>query len=374
MSNQELFETCDKFLASVVHRLVATKPFYAHAINGMSKEFDLNMKFIAAVSVHKGDVVLHLSPEKFLTLNPNEARAVLEHEILHLVFMHALRVGGRMREKFNIAADAAINQLLSDLPQNCVDYARMKLPKDQTAETYYNLIPDDMVPQYIKFFIELDDHSMWKEGDEADSEISELGVKAWVRESVEKSRGTIPGELQKHLPELLKEKKVPWNIILRMFVGTLGKVVSGSTWKKPNRRGLENPGVRKSPTINLCVCIDTSGSVSDQEISLFFSEINRLYDDRRNSLFIIESDAGVHNMYPYKGKIPSKRSRGGTAFTPALMEADKHRPRFDGIIYLTDGYGDNPVKCTSIRTLWVVTPGGSVDGCAQFGKIIRMLP
>ena len=45
---------------------------------------------------------------------PPEMMGVLAHEVLHLVFLHHTRCGTRDRDKWNMAADFAINGILKD--------------------------------------------------------------------------------------------------------------------------------------------------------------------------------------------------------------------------------------------------------------------
>ena len=60
---------------------------------------------------------------------------------------------------------------------------------------------------------------------------------------------------------------------------------------------------------------------------------------------------------------------------PFFNEIDKKNQGFNDVnrvaVYLTDGYGDFPNKC-SIPTLWLVTHDGADNQHFPFGQIIRI--
>ena len=60
----------------------------------------------------------------------------------------------------------------------------------------------------------------------------------------------------------------------------------------------------------MAVIIDTSGSVDDHSLSLFFTEIHAMWKNRAEIL-VIECDAEVGQTYQYRGKFPKggERSR-----------------------------------------------------------------
>ena len=74
---------------------------------------------------------------------------------------------------------------------------------------------------------------------------------------------------------------------------------------------------------------------------------------------MIECDCEVGRTYPYRGQTPTDLSGGGgTAFDPVFQYVrGRRQERFDGIIYLTDGYASRPEVRPPCRVLWVITPG-----------------
>ena len=79
------------------------------------------------------------------SITEQEVVGVFAHEVLHILFKHALRIRGRVHQTWNIACDYAINHILKrggfTLPEGA-------LFKDEystfTAETIYNKIREDM--------------------------------------------------------------------------------------------------------------------------------------------------------------------------------------------------------------------------------------
>ena len=79
------------------------------------------------------------------SITEQEVVGVFAHEVLHILFKHALRIRGRVHQLWNIACDYAINHILKrggfTLPEGA-------LFKDEystfTAETIYNKIRKDM--------------------------------------------------------------------------------------------------------------------------------------------------------------------------------------------------------------------------------------
>jgi len=376
MSDARIFDDIDDTLAYLITQLIQREPFYGHCITGMVRVMDPQLKAAAGVTIMNATVHLLINPKKFMKFGPLGMAAVLKHEVLHLLMNHIPRRDDKQHKVWNIAADAAINQYVRNIPEGSVSAKDLELPPNGSAELYYEMLLKRFEQAMKKAFGEggptaLDTHEQWADADPA--ELQNEVVKVMAGDARDLARGNIPGEVQQLLPEIFKVHSVPWNIVLRMFTATLGRMQRSATWKKMNRRFELNPGYRRLPQLNLVVCIDTSGSISDETLGVFFGEIDAIHKDRRNLITIIECDANIGNVYKYEGVPPKEiKGRGGTAFKPALCHADTFYPRPDGIVYLTDGWGDNPEQCTNIPVLWVVTPDGDMERCAQFGRKIKM--
>ncbi len=122
------------------------------------------------------------------------------------------------------------------------------------------------------------------------------------------------------------------------------------------------------------VAIDTSGSISEDILSDFFAEVHGIWR-QGGDVDILECDAAVNRVYPYRGRLPSTLSGGGgTAFDPVFewLRSKRHL-QYDACIYLTDGYGPAPEVRPRCRTMWVITPTGT-DEKFPFGRQVKMQP
>jgi len=376
--SRPMFADIDECIAYITTQLLSKEPFYGYCLTGMVKIIDPELPFPAGVSIKNATINLFINPVTFGKFSLGEMLAVLKHEVIHLLFSHIPRAAERERMIWNIAADIATNQYIKGIPENACTYEKFNLPPELSAEQYYDKLLQTAKTISVASGGEggddkdegrFDDHGAWENSDQ--EEIQSEVVKAMAQSANECSRGNVPSELAAILPKIFAVPIIPWPAILRMFVASLGKMFRSPTWKKQSRRFPDTPGNRRLPRLNLAVCIDTSGSVSDEQLAAFYVEVNAIHADKRNIVTVVECDAAVHAVYEYSGTPAKVTGRGGTAFTPALECVEKMYPRVDGLVYLTDGYGDNPEKCTNVPTLWVVTPGGNLT-CARFGRFLKM--
>jgi predicted metal-dependent peptidase len=189
-----------------------------------------------------------------------------------------------------------------------------------------------------------------------------------VQDAYEKSQGNVPGNIAQLVSEIL-ESKVNWRAIFRNFVAKRRHTNKKATWKRPNRRlGRQVMGYKKSKRISVFVFVDTSGSVSSEELAMFNGEMQKMYASGAE-ITVIECDAAIQKVYKYTKYIePEFRGRGGTDFRPPFEYIKKNNEHPDCIIYLTDGYGHAPDKC-NIPVLWALTPQGQRPMAASGGEV-----
>ena len=87
--------------------------------------------------------------------------------------------------------------------------------------------------------------------------------------------------------------------------------------------GLYLPGYENTGCPPIYFAVDTSGSVSDHELALVWTEIKAAADAvQPDHIRVIQCDAAVHSDVQYECEdIPDQtmfRGRGGTAFTPVF--------------------------------------------------------
>ena len=107
--------------------------------------------------------------------------------------------------------------------------------------------------------------------------------------------------------------------------------------------------------------MDTSGSVSNEDIKDFFSEIYHVWKTG-SIVTICECDAAIQRIYEYNGKWDGSCSgRGGTVLDDAINYYDAHRRDYQSLIILTDGYLRIPNNYCLNHAIWIITRNGNND-------------
>lgn len=130
-------------------------------------------------------------------------------------------------------------------------------------------------------------------------------------------------------------------------------------------------------SVEVAICIDTSGSIGDKELGAFTAEIQGIldaYPQIHGTLFF--ADAALYGPHEFSvtSGMPDARGGGGTSFVPFFnwVEQQKHGGTDPVCIYFTDGYGTFPSSPPDAPVLWVVTQGGLESPGFPFGQVARM--
>ena len=386
--------------------LMFKEPFYGLFLISLNKEISDAVQ-TACVAKDGINTKLVISPKFWETISDNVKIAVLKHELLHIAFKH-LQMYDSYSEKelLNIAADLEINQYIEDsykdetwdgLEITGAPWNTLNLPVKAGTRKYYELIqqemknnPDGDVAKFVQAMkdangdgeareITLEDgskvtvkgsHEFWKQYenmDEAEKKLMEKQIEHQLKETaeqVQKQRGHIPGELKELIDSLYvsEEPVIDWRAYLRRFNGMASKVFTKKTRRKPNKRFYGNPALKIKQRKNTLVAIDTSGSVSKDDLKEFLSEIHHIYKTG-TEVTVIECDAQIGRVYEYKGEAKEAKEvtgRGGTSYEPVLDYLFDHKDKFQNLIYLTDGEcSTNKIPCKP--TLWVHCSGRSIN-------------
>jgi predicted metal-dependent peptidase len=209
------------------------------------------------------------------------------------------------------------------------------------------------------------EHKTWNEFDdltEAEKKMIEKQVDYQLKEisnQLKKSRGAVPGELANYIAGLFEEEPAlfDWKGYLRMFTGGSIKTYTKKTRRKESRRYPGNPGLRIKQKKHILVGVDTSGSVSNDELVEFFNEIHHMHKTGAD-VTVVQCDTSISNIAKYKkpedGKI-KVHGRGGTSFQPVVDYFNEHSRDFSCFVYLTDGEAPAPDPLPKGRTLWVLS-------------------
>jgi len=384
-----------EIIRGVVH-LSRLKEFYGHIVQQLQKVYVGKEHPVdtAAVGRIPGErfIKMYLNCDffgKILSTNSGDkARTyllgVLEHEILHIVFGHLfLRFQDVTRG--NVAVDCVVNSVLSkdSLPDEFVHPEKYGLPENKSAMWYYTHLKDneDYKRQCASgaFGVGgllsniMSSHKMWN--DLKDDLMAKEFAKDIIRKAKDlcgKNYGNIPGQVIEQIDEMLKRAKaiIPWGKVLRMFCATCAESILDYTVKRISRRFNTRPGTRKTDVLDLAVCIDTSGSISDEQLKLFFNEVRWIWKNGAK-VTVYEADCQVCAVYPFRGRFDGKvHGRGGTDLEPALKKVEgKH----DALVYFTDFYAPKVSKQYRIPILWVLTTEvGKNDYPYPWGRHIKI--
>ena len=315
---------------------------------------------------------------------------VQEHEIVHIVFGH-LFLHFEDKTRGNVAVDCVVNGILNpsndtkQMPGNYVHPSNYGFPCDKSAMWYYthprenekfqNQCKSGQFGEGGALSHVMSGHSTWD--DIKDDPVAQEFAKDIVRKAKDlcnNQYGNIPGAVKDQISELLKRKKaiVPWGRVLRMFVASCQESILDYTVKKVSKRFGTRPGTRKGDVLKIAVAIDTSGSISEEQLKLFWNEIKWVWKNGAE-VWVYECDTRISERSPFKfkGKWDGKvHGRGGTDLEPPLKECEG---KYDALIYFTDFYAPNIETRYRIPTLWVLTTELEKDAYPyKWGKHIKI--
>ena len=385
--------TKQESLAKASKELMLKEPFYGLFLIGLNKLWSKRVP-TAGVSKHNINFQLAINEEFWESLSPEHHIGLLKHELLHIAFFH-LTIHDDFADKklANIAMDLEINQYIDSmyLPDGgcTIDnemFAPMNLPKKVGCREYYNLLQQELdngdgTSQFEKMMkaqgmgLTIDengnlvpDHSTWDDFNDlsdAEKKLIQKQVEHQLKEvaeQIEKSRGTVPGEMKGLLDRLnsTEPPKFDWKAYLRRFTGGSQKVFTKKLRRKFNKRFEDNPGLKIKHRKHILVAVDTSGSVSDKEVQEFFHEIDHI-NKTGSEITIVQCDTHIRHIGPYKaGDKIEIHGRGGTYFDPVLELYNENQDKYTCLIYLTDGECDCSVKPRG-KMLWVISTRGSIN-------------
>ena len=224
---------------------------------------------------------------------------------------------------------------------------------------------------------DIPDHSTWEEFEnmtEAEHKLIERQLQKVLSDAKEqtiKKRGTVPGEIEGVIIiENIVPPKFDWRGFIRRFTGVSTKVFTKKIRRKENRRFDANPGLKVKMRQHMLLAIDTSGSVSDNELKEFMSEMHHIYKCGVD-ITIVQCDIKINSIEPYKGKFEmTVIGRGGTEFDPVLNYFNENLKKYTSLVYFTDGECYTDVKPKG-NILWVLSEQSSMNDSLP-GKVIKL--
>ena len=369
MSNQIVQDK----LARASKTLILTEPFYGLFLIGLNKVFRKDIP-TAGVSPKGIGVQLSVNPEFFMNLPDKHQIGLLKHELLHVSFGH-MTMKDRFEnfKLFNIAADIEINQYIDEdyLPEGGLTletFADLKLPTRAGTKVYYDLLhqacEDGTCEALNAVLSKMDgdsqyDHETWKEFDdlsEADKKLVQKQIEHQLKETAdqtEKRRGSIPGELAGMIERLthIEPPSFDWKGYLKRFVGNSTVSYTKKLRRKFNKRYSGSPGLKIKFKNHICVGVDTSGSVSNNELKEFMNELTHMHKTG-HKITVVQCDTQIVSIEEFNPRKDWEiKGRGGTEFQPVIDHYNENG-KYTALIYLTDGECYAPEDCPK-NALWV---------------------
>ena len=246
------------------------------------------------------------------------------HEILHAVYDHMGRRGDRDPKISNIAADYCVN---GDLVEQRIGEKISVVPilfdtkfKGWAYEEVYDYLQANANKINLSQLAEqvLDEHLDGEgdgegEGDEQDgnghpklSKEERDAIRDEIRGAViSAAQAAGAGNLPAGVKRLLKDLTSPvigWKELLQQQIQSTVK--NDFTFQRPNRKGWHMdaimPGLKPGEMIDICIAMDQSGSISEEDSKAFLSEIKGImeaFDEYRITLWCFDTD--IYNMQTY---------------------------------------------------------------------------
>ena len=369
-------------VAKTTKTLIFTEPFYGLFLIGINKQYSERIP-TAGVSKQGIGMQLTINPQFYNELSEDHRFGLIKHELLHIAFGHLLLRDLYSNHKlFNIAADLEINQYIleSKLPEGGLllsSFPELNLPKKAGTKKYYELLEqaqeDGSSPSLDNIMDHMDGnsqhcHSTWEEFDElpeADKKLMQKQIEHQLKEAAEQTEkkcGNVPGELAELIGRLMhiEPAKFDWKAYLRRFIGNSSIVYTKKLRRKYNKRYAANPGLKIKFKNHICVGVDTSGSVNNDELKEFFSELTHMHKTG-HKITVVQCDTNIRSVKEFNPKADWEiHGRGGTSFQPVIDHYNEKKGQYTALIYLTDGEAYTPDNCPS-NTLWVHSSNCSIN-------------
>lgn len=175
------------------------------------------------------------------------------------------------------------------------------------------------------------------------NEFMEAAIKNMVNDAKDKVKqwGKYTGSC---ISEILcaNRPKINWRLLLRQFAKSITTDIVTSSRMKVNRRfDLMSPGKRYDTKCHILVAIDSSGSMSDNDLARGMSIVNSVFGFAKVSYICWDTEVkNYENKYNKLKKSFSVSGRGGTSVQLVFdwIESQTRKDKFDGVIIFSDMY------------------------------------
>ena len=361
---------------------------------------------------------LYYNPSYIRALSLAQTQFVLAHLALHCALSHFARRQHRVRHRWDLACDLAVNPILVD--EGLVPTPDAKVLDDyrgMTAEEIYPLLSEDDQTETLDQHVFDGDSSEGGRGGsppppqapETDTsgrgggqEPRDAGGPTPQREGPERGgrgageseggadrpaplspdeRETLRVQWQQRLAgaaqqaaqagklgatfarlvDHLLEPQLPWRALLARYMSQAAR--DDYSYLRPSGRR-EGPAVYpslRSAQIDVVVAIDTSGSIHEADLREFVAEVDALKGQLRAHVTLLACDAALADDGPWEFEVWEEfrlprqfRGGGGTDFAPVFRFVEGRCRQPDLLVYFTDALGRFPEDEPSYPVVWLV--------------------
>ena len=322
-------------------------------------------------------------------LSDAEMRGVVMHEVLHVLLKHIPRHTDLMKENrklANVAMDYVVNDIIIEVGKKHPGF--IGLPKGCFHDPMFHGWSVRRVYEYIKQEQDkggggggsgngsgrpqesFDHHDDENVRDSTPDEIEKLGKE--IDEAIHQG-GILAGKFGAKIPRVIKDLMQPdidWREVLQDFWSSHVRGKDEFTWRRFNKNRLAD-GYYLPSTVNetigeVILAIDTSGSISNQDIAKVASRIQELCETLPpDRIRILWWDTQVHGEQVFEGNYGGMHQAlkplggGGTRASCVSEYITKNNLNADCMVVFTDGYLEDEVKWgTNIPTIWLIKEGG----------------
>ena len=327
------------------------------------------------------------------------------HEICHCVFDHFGRVGSRDRQLSNIAQDYAVNQILVDERigekitevKICYDPKYRGMAWEEIYDQLYEKAEKISMPDLLKQLGDLLDEHINEDGSgpgkEGEGDKQGKGMPGMTKEEAQAIRdeikeamiqsaaaagaGKVPVGIQRMIKDMT-EPKISWRDLVRQEIQSI--IRNDYSFTRPNRKSMHSgailPGMKEATTIDIGISIDMSGSIGQEDATVFLSEVKGIvdqYEDFKINLWCFDTAIYNHQEFTQDNSEElfeyEPQGGGGTDFEAnwEFMKEQGIQPK--KFIMFTDGYpcggwGDEDY----CDTIFIVK--GNTEAEAPFGQTV----
>ena len=368
---------------------------------------------------------LYYNADYIAGLTLEQTQFVLAHEAMHCALSHFARRNHRDRRRWDVACDYAVNMILDAEnmrgPANALTDAKYR---GLTAEEIYPILHQDSEEQ------PMDDHLFEGEGEgqggqgetsadappkeaepdesqpaepqpaepgreSAESQPQPLDTQALEQQwqsrlaaAAQSARqaGKLSAAMLRMVDELIAPQ-ISWRALLAQYLVQAAR--DDYSFQRPSRREADSILPRLySQGLNLVVAIDTSGSISMEELREFLSEIDAIKGQVRAEIDLLACDDQIAATAPWHfsawepmqlphgmdggGGVTAPLSAaptsprggastalglpggGGTDFRPVFDWVERRQANPDALLYFTDAEGPFPKIAPPYPVIWLV--------------------